>query len=159
MKPMSTRVDGSCSPRDIQFVDCCAEIRPKVFDSWKWLTDKYLHLDDGFSIVALDGEKPVGIISAYPRRLPPPLYDTQEGYIDLIDVLEPYRRRGIARRLVQMCLDRCRKMGLYQVRAWSSDDKTEAVPMWKVFGFCMCPATEYPRGQTVHGYFVAKHLD
>ena len=144
--------------KDLQFLDCGAELRPKVLESWKWLTDKYLHLDDGFSIVALDGEMPVGVIAVYPRRLPPPLYETQEGYIDLIDVLAPYRKCGVARRLVEISIARCRGKGLCQVRAWSSEDKVEAIPMWKALGFGLCPTTEYPRGQTVKGYFVTYQL-
>jgi hypothetical protein len=27
--------------------------------------------------------------------------------------------------------------------------------MWRALGFALCPATTYPRGQPVEGYFVA----
>lgn len=42
---MSSRVDGSCSPGDIQFVDCHAEIRPKSHLLWRrpWRRRYSLH--------------------------------------------------------------------------------------------------------------------
>ncbi len=48
--------------------------------------------------------------------------------------------------------------GFYQLRAWSSSDKTEAIPMWKSLGFGLVPTTTYPRGQAVPGYFVTLRL-
>ena len=30
--------------------------------------------------------------------------------------------------------------------------------MWKALGFGLCPATTFPQGQEVKGYFVAKLL-
>lgn len=144
--------------KDIRFVECDVALKPRVLRAWQWLTDAYLHLEDGFCLVAMDGEEPVGIISVYQRRLPAPLDEACEGYIDLIDVLAPHRRRGIARRLVDLSADRCRKQGLHQLRAWSSDDKVEAIQMWKALGFGLCPATTFPRGQEVKGYLVTFQL-
>jgi len=43
----------------------------------------------------------------------------------------------------------------FQLRAWSSADKTAAIPMWRALGFGLCPATTYPRAAAVEGYFVA----
>jgi hypothetical protein len=60
--------------------------------------------------------------------------------------------------MVEIACERAVRRGAYQIRAWSSDDKIEAIPMWKALGFGLCPATEHPRGQEVKGYFVAKEL-
>ena len=57
-----------------------------------------------------------------------------------------------------MAVERARARGVYQLRAWSSEDKTEAIPMWKALGFGLCPATTYPGGREIEGYFVTKVL-
>jgi hypothetical protein len=61
--------------------------------------------------------------------------------------------------LIDLSILRAREHGAYQLRAWSSEDKIEAIPMWKQLGFGLCPATVFPRGQEVRGYFVIKVLD
>ena len=62
------------------------------------------------------------------------------------------------RQMLHMCVERGRTLGYYQLRGWSSDDKTEAIPMWKSLGFGLCPATTYPRGLEIEGYFVTYPL-
>jgi len=142
----------------VEFVDCDVCLKRRVGQVMGEVAERHLHLDDGFSIVALHEDQPVGIISVHPRALPAPLDGTYEGYIDIIEVACGYRRRGIARRLVEMSMERARGQGLHQLRAWSSEDKTEAIPMWKALGFGLCPATTCPKGQEVRGYFVTYPL-
>jgi len=143
---------------EIRFVECDADLHRRVGEVMGEVAERHIRPDDGFAFVAMDGEIPVGLIAVYRRRLPEPLPETDEGFINIIEVVEAYRRRGIGRRLVEMSIDRCRDQGLYQIRGWSSDDKSEAIPMWKALGFTLCPATEYPRGQEVKGYFAAYRL-
>jgi GNAT superfamily N-acetyltransferase len=142
----------------VEFVDCDGSLKRRVGQVMGEVTKRHLHLDDGFAIVALHDDQPVGVISVYPRALPAPLSGTCEGYVDIIEVASAYRRRGIARRLVEMSMERARAQGLCQLRAWSSEDKTEAIPMWKALGFGLCPATTCPGGQQVRGYFVTHRL-
>ncbi len=132
-----------------------------------WL-ETYGCLRDGpeeITLVALDGKEPIGVISLYPLDYPPPLADDSDAYIDVIEVAEGYRRRGVARALVDAGENWARQVGFRQIRAWSSEDKVEAIPMWKALGYCLCPAVM--RGQSVHpefagkpiyGYYVAKLL-
>jgi GNAT superfamily N-acetyltransferase len=127
-------------------------------DLWGQKAADHMHFDDGFSIVAEIDDRPVGLISVYWRKLPPPIEDAFEGYIDIIDVLAGFRRRGIASHLVELASHRAGEKGAFQLRAWSSEDKTEAIPMWRALGFGLCPATIYPGGQEVRGYFVTKSL-
>ena len=117
-----------------------------------------MHIHNGFSILALCDGEPIGLISVYWRELPPPLVSATEGYIDIIEVCQGFRRQGIATKLIEMSAERARKQGIYQLRAWSSEDKTEAIPMWQALGFGLCPATTYPGGQEVKGYFVTQVL-
>lgn len=143
---------------EIQLVDATDVLKNRVMNEWGEKMARHMHLDDGFSIAALLENNLIGLISVYWRILPPPLTETREGYIDIIEVNEDFRRRAIATQLIDMSLERAKEKGAYQVRAWSSMDKTEAILMWKALGFCLCPATTYPKGQEVKGYFVTKLL-
>lgn len=84
--------------------------------------------------------------------------ETYEAYIDIVEVLAAFRRKGIAKKMVELAIDHTVKAGVYQMRGWSSQDKTEAIQMWKALGFGLCPATVYPKGQQVNGYFVTRVL-
>jgi len=116
---------------------------------------RHMHIQDGFSIVALHVEEPVGLVSVQWRNLPPPLSAAHEGFIDIIEVHQDYRHRGIARHLVELSLERGRAHGAYQVRAWSSEDKLAAIPMWQALGFTLCPAVTVAQGKEVSGFFAA----
>ena len=129
--------------------------RERIGREWSEMAARHMHVDDGFSIVATSGGAPVRLIAVVWRDLPPPLPATVEAFIDIIEVRPAFRRRGIAARLVQMAVARSGEHSAYQLRAWSSADKTEAIPMWRALGFGLCPATVYPRGEQVDGYFVA----
>jgi GNAT superfamily N-acetyltransferase len=132
--------------------------RQRIAVEWGETAARHVHVDDGFSILALCDGKAVGLISVYWKALPPPLPGTDEGYVDIIEVREGFRRRGIAARMIEMSVERARVRGVYQLRAWSSEDKIEAISMWKALGFGLCPATTYPGGQEIEGYFVTKVL-
>jgi GNAT superfamily N-acetyltransferase len=117
-----------------------------------------MHVKEGFSIVALHGKFLTGLISVYVKMLPAPLEETFDWYIDILEVQKDYRRRGIATHLIGIAAHRAKVAGVYQIRSWSSEDKIEAIPMWRALGFGLCPATTYPQGKEVKGYFVAKVL-
>ena len=129
----------------------------RLRELWGEKAYRHFHVDDGFMISAERDSNSIGLISSYWRKLPPPLSDARELYIDFLEVHPNYRRQGIAARLIEMTLDIAKKEGVYQVRSWSSGDKLEAIPMWKRLGFGLCPATIFPGGQEVHGFFVVKH--
>ena len=122
------------------------------------VVERHVRLEDGFAFVATEDDTPVGLIAVYRRSLPQPLAEFQEGFINIIEVSPSHRRRGIGWQLVEMAIMRCRSAGFYQVSAWSSEDKLEAISMWKTLGFTLCPAAQYPRGQEVRGYLVAHRL-
>lgn len=138
----------------IEYVAGDEALRDRIRHEWGETAARHMHTDDGFAIVALSGGSPVGLLSILWRELPPPLPATVEAFIDIIEVRSAFRRRGVATRLVQEAVARARERGAYQLRAWSSADKTEAIPMWRMLGFGLCPATVYPRGRVVEGYFV-----
>ena len=143
----------------IEFVGADEKLKSRVAEEWGEKMARHIHLENGFSILAMQGNDLVGLISVYWKMLPPPLPETCEGYIDILEVHKDFRRRGIAAQLIDMSLERAKEKGAYQMRSWSSLDKTEAIPMWKALGFGLCPATTFPGGQEVKGYFVTKLLN
>ncbi len=142
----------------VRYLEADAAWQARIGEAWGPVAARHMHLEDGFSLLAVGGDEPVGLISVYWRPLPPPLSSTDEGYIDIIEVHPDYRRQGIARRLIELSVERATARGVYQLRAWSSEDKVEAIPMWKALGFALCPATIYPGGEGVTGYFVMKRV-
>ena len=140
----------------IHYIDADEAWERRIAEEWSETAARHMHIADGFSILALSDGDPVGLISVHWRRLPAPLAHTIEGYIDIIEVLAGFRRQGIATRMIELSIERAREQGVYQLRAWSSEDKAEAIPMWEALGFGLCPATTYPGGQEVKGYFVTR---
>lgn len=125
---------------------------------WGTRVSQYFHLKDGFTAVAMVDGSPVGFISVYWNSLPYPLAHILEGYIDIIETFEGYKHQGIARSLIELACEKARTRGAYQLRAWSSEDKLEALPMWNALGFGMTPTKTYPGGQEVRGFFATKVL-
>lgn len=148
----------SVNTSTITYLEADEGIRDRVSREWDTKAATHMHLTDGFSIVALENDTLVGLISVCWKKLPPPLPDTFDGYVDILEVHEEHRKKGIARQLIGIVCERAKRKGAYQLRAWSSEDKIEAIPMWKALGFGLCPAVTHPQGREVAGYFVTKVL-
>ena len=144
---------------NIEYLKIDETWKPRVVDEWGPKVERHLHFSNGFTLIALHQQLSIGVISVYWRELPDPLPTTLEGYINILEVRPAYRKRGIARQLINLSFQQARERKAYQLRAWSSDDKIEAIPMWKQLGFGLCPATTYPGDQAVQGYFVTKILN
>jgi GNAT superfamily N-acetyltransferase len=141
----------------LTYIDANETWKDRIGKEWGEKAARHMHLSDGFSVVALDDGNLVGLISVYAKKLPCPL-ETFDWYIDILEVHKEYRREGIATHLIKIASERAKEAGVYQIRSWSSEDKIEAIPMWKALGFGLCPAVTYPQGKEVKGYFVAKVL-
>jgi GNAT superfamily N-acetyltransferase len=158
MNKSQVLLHGIMNVSTITYLDAGEEMKYRIETEWGEKPARHMHLSDGFSIVALDDDTLVGLISVYWKKLPSPLQETLDGYIDILEVHKDFRRKGIARRLIEITSERAKATGMFQIRSWSSEDKIEAIPMWRALGFGLCPATTYPHGQEVKGYFVAKVL-
>ena len=143
---------------EIQFTECDENLRSRVGETMGEVAERHVCLENGFTFLALDDGRPVGLLAIRRRQLPEPVPETYDGFVNIIKVAAPYRRRGIAKRLVEMTIDRCRQLGLYQVRGWSSVDKLEAIPMWRALGFTLCPGIEVHGDQEIKGYLFAHKL-
>jgi ribosomal protein S18 acetylase RimI-like enzyme len=142
----------------LTYLDADEKIKDRIEKEWGEKAARHIHLTDGFAIVAFDGESLAGLISVYTKALPLPLVETFDWYIDILEVHTCYRRQGVATHLIDLVAERAKSAGIFQIRSWSSQDKIEAIPMWKALGFGLCPAVTYPQGQEVKGYFVVKVL-
>jgi GNAT superfamily N-acetyltransferase len=140
------------------FMEADEAIKTRVLKEWGEKTAHRIHLIEGFSIVALQEEILAGLISTYWRELPAPLNSEFDAYIDILEVLRDFRRKGIATQLIEISMKRAKEKGMRQIRAWSSEDKIEVIHLWKKLGFGLCPATTYPNGEKIRGYFVVKIL-
>ena len=139
---------------EISYVEADKEMKARVAAEWGDLQARHMHgTDDGFSIVAMAAGRPVGLVSINWRQLPQPLAGAVEAFVDIIEVRDVFRRKGIASRMVGMAAYRARVHGACQLRAWSSEGRTEAIATWKALGFGLCPATVHPGGAEVRGYF------
>lgn len=147
--------------KSIKLIQADEDLKRKWMSISKWkkeIIEKVMHLHDGFSLIAVHDEKLVGMISVYYSKLEDPIGETDEAYIDVIEVQEEYRRKGIAKMLIDESISYASKDGMHQIRAWSSEDKVEAIKMWRALGFGLCPTTTYPKGKEVKGYYVSKAL-
>lgn len=125
------------------------------------------HFGNGcFSLAAFKGEEPVGFISAHSEPLISPLANKYDAFIDVIEVDSNCRRKGIAKKMIELIENWAKNYGYRQIRSWSSDDKKEAVFMWYALGYCVCPAVMYGEdlspnedGSKPVGYYVAKMLN
>lgn len=145
----------------LTYAEADEALKDQVVEQWKDYfpsVGKYIVLEGGFTTVAMMGQEAIGLVSVKWRKLPPPLSPAMEGYIYDIEVLEAYRRRGIATQLVEEAMMKAAAEGACQLRAWSSEDKAEAIPMWKALGFALCPTTHAMWGPEITGYFVAKRV-
>jgi GNAT superfamily N-acetyltransferase len=133
-------------------------IGPLIGKAYGDVAERHLHFDDGFTLVAIDGDKIAGFASFVWRDLPKPLHRLKECFIDIIETSPEYRRKGVATQLLRMAEELAKNAEAYQLRAWSSSDKAEALSMWSALGYGLAPAVITPGGQEVHGYFVTKPL-
>jgi ribosomal protein S18 acetylase RimI-like enzyme len=142
----------------IRFILADPAWKSRIALDWNENAARHLHFDDGFTILAtLEGEA-VGLLSVYWQELSDLTGDTTEGYIDIIEVVKEYRRLGIARYLLKLAAERASKRGAFQLRTWSSNDKTEVLSLWRSLDFDLAPAVTFPGGQEVHGPYVTMVL-
>lgn len=131
------------------------EFRQEAFDHLRFGPE-------GISFAAIDGENIAGFISLTWKELPYTFEEAQkEAYIDILEVAPDYRRQGISKSLIKKCQSTAKEAGCFQLRSWSSEDKKEAISMWKKYGFGLHPQTVVSgrTGENVNGYFVTKQIE
>jgi len=62
-------------------------------------------------------------------------HDGRRGYIHHLAVKKEFRKQGIARELVNKCMEILRKQGINKYRVFVMDSNEEALEFWKHLGF------------------------
>ncbi len=89
--------------------------------------DRYLSRNPGLSFVAQDTGNIIGTIMAG--------HDGKRGYIQHLSVDVSYRRRGIARELVRLCLEALREDGILKSHLMVLADNDRAKKFWCSLGW------------------------
>ena len=130
----------------------------KIIDEYgEWVKGYIKIRDDTFSLAAMDCDIPAGFVCVTPRALTYPLEHIKDAYIEVLEVDENYRRKGIARHLINCAEDWARKAGFKQIRTHSDDKAVEAINLWHKFDYGLCPHGYYAE-EGCAGYWVAKVL-
>jgi predicted N-acetyltransferase YhbS len=97
---------------DIQYVNATPDLKARLSAQSESNACDFIRFEDNYcSLVALDGDTPVGLIVAKKRPLSEPLQMVWEAYIDIVEVQPAYQRQGIGTALVE------------QVEAWAREQR------------------------------------
>lgn len=133
----------------------------QIKEQYNDMLANHVKLDsNSYSLVIVKEEQIIGFISTYINELPDPLLGDKEAYINVIEIHTDYRNKGFATKLVQMTEAHFKSEGIKQIRAWSSEDKYEAINLWKKLRYGLSPATIFIEKSevVVKGYYVVKKL-
>lgn len=81
----------------------------------------------GLNFIVLDNNKIIGTIKSS--------HDGRGRYLHHLAVDGKYRNQGIAKELINLCLERLSKIGLKEFRVFVLDSNTEAIKFWKHCSF------------------------
>ena len=145
---------------DLEYREITNSLRDQIIADKSWgHAGEHIRLGpECFSIGAFVGEDLVGFISAFRRPLPPPLADLSEAFINIIVVRPSYQRRGIGSSLLQQTVQWARQHRLYQVSAWSTEDRIEAIGLWRKAGFGFRRQEFEVEGRKGYGFWVVLPL-
>ena len=145
----------------LHIVDCTEKHKNMIKEQYSEKHSNHIMLDSSsYSLVAVIDDKIVGFASTYIKHFPAPLEELSEGYINIIEVHEKYRKQDIATKLVEKTERYFKQTKVIQIRGWSSDDKLEAILLWKKLGYSLSPTTIWIKDKkvSVTGYHFVKKL-
>jgi ribosomal protein S18 acetylase RimI-like enzyme len=87
----------------------------------------FLERNAGLSVCARDGGRIVGAVLAG--------HDGRRGYLHHLAVAPAHRRRGLGRRLVEICIARLRSAGIPKCNVFVFADNAEGDEFWRAIGF------------------------
>jgi len=95
---------------------------------------------DGMLIAEWKGET-AGMINAYIDKL----REEEKGFIQSLGVLPKFRRKGIARKLVEKALESLKQRGMKVAETWAESDRKACVHLYESFGFKVSRVTSLMR--------------
>jgi aminoglycoside 6'-N-acetyltransferase I len=99
---------------------------------------RFLSQDTNYQIVARDGNRPVGFLTAY--RMPSLCCDATMVYIFEIEVASTYRRQGMGKQMVNLLKRLCREDGVEDMWVGTENDNIAAKRLYEsTGGVCSYP--------------------
>jgi len=124
---------------------------------------QWLHGDSLRSLVALEGDEPVGLLAYVvqeigPENDCPPLAGLTEAKVRAFAVREDRRHRGIGTTLQQVLLDHARRAGCAQVRSQSDADNGANHRIKLRLGYAAHPQPREISGERRPGYYFVRRV-
>jgi len=146
---------------EIQLVPCTEELKDIIKIQFGDMQHSHISLDEtSYSLVAFHGENMVGFISTSITPLMEPLDTIKEAYLNIIEISPEFQNQGIATKLVHETEQHFKRLGLTQIRGWSSMDRIEAIQLWYSLGYILSPAIIWKEDKqtSIIGYYFMKQL-
>jgi GNAT superfamily N-acetyltransferase len=144
---------------DIAYVQATPELKRAYQAQSGSNASDFIRFEDGYcSLIAMADDKSVGLIVAKMRPLAEPLQSVQEAFIDIVEVLPVYQRKGIGTALVEQVIAWAGDNQVSQVRAWSEEIRYEALMLWDKLGFAFSQVDFERDGKKRHGFYAAKRV-
>jgi GNAT superfamily N-acetyltransferase len=122
------------------------------FDYQAQLTDASRRAREAELLVAVDDGQVLGTVTWCPPSSPWRELATRPDQAEfrMLSVAAAGRRRGVARALVNACLDRARAQGMHEVLISSLPQMTAAHALYREFGFERAPELDHSPKPDVH---------
>ena len=144
---------------NITYVTATSELKQRMKQESASNASDFIRFEDNyFSIVALDGGTPIGLIVAKKRHLSKPMEKLEEAFIDIIEVHPDYQRQGIGTVLMEKVMAWAKENDVVQIRAWSEEIRYEALMLWAKLGFTFSQVDFQREDEKHYGFYVAKRL-
>jgi GNAT superfamily N-acetyltransferase len=144
---------------DVQYLEVTPELKELYSVQSGTNACDFIQFDTNYySVMALAEGRPIALITAKSRCLPEPLQTVKEAFIDIIEVLPDYQRKGIGTALVEKVIQWAQANQVTQIRAWSEEIRREALLLWNKMGFTFT-RIDFQRGEEQrYGFYVAKRI-
>lgn len=107
----------------------------------------------GYIVVALEQNEIIGFTYIFRRKIPAPVGEITEDFINVVEVFSPgNRNNGIGSLMIDKCKEIAQESGSYQVRAYCDINNTASHRLWVKNRFGISPV-KAPDG-TICGSFV-----
>jgi putative acetyltransferase len=112
----------------------------ELINFWKSFEGLYISDDDNYENLKryLKRNPKLNFIVLHENRIIAAIkcsHDGRRGYIHHLAVKEEFRKRGIAKELIDKCLNNLQGKGIKKYRVFVSDNNKEAITFWKHIGF------------------------
>lgn len=131
IRPFAKESDGEAYVRifNASFADY-DDIRTMTLEEMRKTQESPSYSADGLFIAEWNGET-AGMVDAYVDRL----RKEEKGFIQSLGVLPKFRRRGIARKLVEKAVESLKMRGMKVADTWAQSDRTACVHLFESLGF------------------------